>query len=203
MKVTRHQAIKFLKHQINNLKAMIAQGVKAFKSYILDLVDAESRLEELEMQKVELQGSEKQIKWAEEIREKVFSLLDNPGSLALDAAKQEIIKRDGLAVFLLDVESYIQENKEKFHKLGEDKAKKSISQMRTLAADLEIEAKQLSTSCLAKLENPKYQLGLSRLQTLNTLSDASAWIEFFRDIEVSWNGYLKVVIALRGDYFKQ
>ena len=110
-------------------------------------------------QLVTLKGSEKQIAWAEKIRETVLSLIENKEAIALENAKERVFNSRG---------------------------NKTIEEALAMV--------------LKEEETPKLKQGAEQLGKLKSLDSASDWI-CFKDIDLSWNGYIKLLTVLRGQQF--
>ncbi|ATW59287.1 hypothetical protein Cl131_gp019 [Aphanizomenon phage vB_AphaS-CL131] len=144
-----------------DLKAKIQATLKliAFKikRYVLQLLELDQKLEvAMSEQLVQLRGSEKQIAWAEKIRETVFSLIENKEAIALENAKDRVVNSMG---------------------------RKSLEECLSMI--------------LAEAEHPKLKKGLEQLDKLKILESASDWI-CFKEVDLSWNGYIKILSIARG-----
>lgn len=202
MKTTKTFLIKTLKHQIQVIKAILAKGVKAFKSYVLKLVDLEAQLEELIMSLPKLRGTEKQTTWANDIRTKVLAVVQNSEDICYASAKKEIIKKEGYASFFMNLELYIQENTAQItESLGLEKAQDYFEALRQSNEEIETMTQALVKKWISKLGNPKMQTGISRIGKLETLDCACTWIMNFKSVTLDWDGYLSIISTLRGDYF--
>ena len=202
MKVTKTFLIRIVKHQIQVIKDILSKGVKAFKSYVLRLVDLENQLEELTVTLPELKGTEKQIAWASDIRSEVLNLVENAQAVCYESAKREVIKREGYADFFMDLEGYITENKEQVtSNLGQEKAERYFDALRENNKEIEELTQDRVARNLAKLNNTKLQTGLSRVDKLKTLTDSCVWITCFKNVTMDWDSYISILSTLRGDYF--
>jgi hypothetical protein len=202
MKVTKTFLIRIVKHQIQVIKDILSKGVKAFKSYILRLVDLEAKLEELTVTLPELKGTEKQVAWANDIRSKVLNLVENVQTFCYESAKREVLKREGYAEFFMDLEGYITENKEQVtSNLGQEKAERYFDALRENNKEIEELTQDRVARNLAKLNNTKLQTGLSRVDKLRTLSDSCVWITCFKNVTMDWDSYISILSTLRGDSF--
>lgn len=202
MKVAKTFLIKTVKHQIQVIKNILSKGVKAFKSYVLRLVDLEAKLEELTVASPELKGTEKQIAWASDIRNKVLNLVENAQVICYESAKKEVIKREGYADFFMDLEGYITENKEQVtNSLGEEQAERYFNALHKNNKEIEELTQDRVAKNLAKLKNAKLQTGLSRVDKLKTLSDSCVWITCFKNVTMDWDSYISILSTLRGDSF--
>jgi hypothetical protein len=202
MKVTKTFLIKIVKHQIQVIKDILSKGVKAFKSYILRLVDLEAKLEELTVTLPELKGTEKQVAWANDIREKVLNLVENAQAVCYESAKREVLKKEGYADFFMDLDKYIASNKEQAtSNLGQENAERYFNALRENEKEIEELTQDRAGRNLAKLNNTKLQTGLSRVDKLRTLSDSCVWITCFKNVTMDWDSYISILSTLRGDYF--
>ena len=202
MKVTKTFLIKIVKHQIQVIKDILSKGVKAFKSYILRLVDLEAKLEELTVTLPELKGTEKQVAWANDIREKVLNLVENAQAVCYESAKREVLKREGYADFFMDLDKYIHENKEQLTQdIGQEKAERYFNALRENNEEIEQLTADRVAKNLAKLNGVKMQTGLSRVDKLRTLSDSCVWITCFKNVTMDWDSYISILSTLRGDSF--
>jgi hypothetical protein len=202
MKVTKTFLIKIVKHQIQVIKDILSKGVKAFKSYVLRLVDLENQLEELTVTLPELKGTEKQIAWASDIRSEVLNLVENAQAICYESAKREVIKKEGYADFFMDLEKYITENKEQVtNSLGEEQAERYFNALRENSKEIEQLTQDRVAKNLAKLNGVKMQTGLSRVDKLKTLTDSCVWITCFKNVTMDWDSYISILSTLRGDYF--
>jgi hypothetical protein len=202
MKVTKTFLIRIVKHQIQVIKDILSKGVKAFKSYILRLVDLEAKLEELTVRLPELNGTEKQIAWASDIRSEVLNLVENAQAVCYESAKREVLKREGYADFFMDLEGYITENKEQVtSNLGEEKAERYFNALRENEKEIEELTQDRVARNLAKLNGVKMQTGLSRVDKLKTLTDSCVWITCFKNVTMDWDSYISILSTLRGDSF--
>jgi len=200
MKVTKTFLIKTVKHQIQVIKDILSKGVKAFKSYVLRLVDLENQLEELTV--TELKGTEKQIAWASDIRNKVLNLVENAQAICYESAKKEVLKKEGYADFFMDLDKYIHENKEQVTtNLGQEKADRYFNALRENNKEIEQLTQDRVAKNLAKLNNAKLQTGLSRVDKLKTLTDSCVWITCFKNVTMDWDSYISILSTLRGDSF--
>jgi hypothetical protein len=202
MKVTKTFLIRIVKHQIQVIKDILSKGVKAFKSYILRLVDLEAKLEELTLTLPELKGTEKQVAWANDIRSKVLNLVENAQAICYESAKRGILKREGYAEFFMDLDKYIHENKEQLTQdIGQEKAERYFNALRENNEEIEQLTQDRVAKNLAKLNGVKMQTGLSRLDKLKTLTDSCVWITCFKNVTMDWDSYISILSTLRGDYF--
>jgi hypothetical protein len=202
MKVTKTFLIKIVKHQIQVIKDILSKGVKAFKSYVLRLVDLEAKLEELTVTLPELNGTEKQVAWANDIRSKVLNLVENAQAICYESAKRGILKREGYAEFFMDLDKYIHENKEQLTQdIGQEKAERYFNALRENNEEIEQLTQDRVAKNLAKLNGVKMQTGLSRLDKLKTLTDSCVWITCFKNVTMDWDSYISILSTLRGDYF--
>jgi len=202
MKVTKTFLIRIVKHQIQVIKDILSKGVKAFKSYVLRLVDLENQLEELTVALPELKGTEKQVAWANDIRVKVVNLVENAQAICYESAKKEVIKKEGYADFFMDLDKYITENKEQVtNSLGEEQAERYFNALRENNKEIEQLTQDRVAKNLAKLNGVKMQTGLSRVDKLRTLSDSCVWITCFKNVTMDWDSYISILSTLRGDYF--
>jgi len=202
MKVTKTFLIKTVKHQIQVIKNILSKGVKAFKSYVLRLVDLENQLEELTVTLPELKGTEKQVAWANDIRSKVLDLVDNAQVICYESAKREVIKREGYADFFMDLEGYIAQNQVQVTaNLGQEQAERYFNALRENNKEIEQLTQDRVARNLAKLNGVKMQTGLSRVDKLRTLSDSCVWITCFKNVTMDWDSYISILSTLRGDYF--
>ena len=202
MKVTKTFLIRIVKHQIQVIKDILSKGVKAFKSYVLRLVDLEAKLEELTVTLPELNGTEKQVAWANDIRSKVLNLVENAQTICYESAKREVIKREGYADFFMDLDKYIHENKEQLTQdIGQEKAERYFNALRENNEEIEQLTQDRVAKNLAKLNGVKMQTGLSRLDKLKTLTDSCVWITCFKNVTMDWDSYISILSTLRGDYF--
>jgi len=202
MKVTKTFLIRIVKHQIQVIKDILSKGVKAFKSYVLRLVDLEAKLEELTVTLPELNGTEKQIAWASDIRSEVLNLVENAQAVCYESAKREVLKREGYADFFMDLEGYITENKEQVtSNLGQENAERYFNALRENNKEIEELTQDRVARNLAKLNNTKLQTGLSRVDKLRTLSDSCVWITCFKNVTMDWDSYISILSTLRGDSF--
>jgi hypothetical protein len=202
MKVTKTFLIRIVKHQIQVIKDILSKGVKAFKSYILRLVDLEAKLEELTVTLPELKGTEKQVAWANDIRSKVLNLVENAQAICYESAKRGILKREGYAEFFMDLDKYIHENKEQLTQdIGQEKAERYFNALRENNEEIEQLTQDRVAKNLAKLNGVKMQTGLSRLDKLKTLTDSCVWITCFKNVTMDWDSYISILSTLRGDYF--
>jgi hypothetical protein len=204
MKVTKTFLIRIVKHQIQVIKDILSKGVKAFKSYVLRLVDLENQLEELTvaLPLPELKGTEKQVAWANDIRSKVLNLVENVQAFCYESAKREVLKREGYADFFMDLEGYITENKEQVtSNLGEEKAERYFNALRENEKEIEELTQDRVARNLAKLNGVKMQTGLSRVDKLKTLTDSCVWITCFKNVTMDWDSYISILSTLRGDSF--
>jgi hypothetical protein len=204
MKVTKTFLIKIVKHQIQVIKDILSKGVKAFKSYVLRLVDLENQLEELTvaLPLPELKGTEKQVAWANDIRVKVLNLVENAQAICYESAKKEVIKREGYADFFMDLDKYIHENKKQVTtNLGEEQAERYFNALRENNKEIEELTQDRVARNLAKLNGVKMQTGLSRVDRLKTLSDSCVWITCFKSVTMDWDSYISILSTLRGDSF--
>jgi hypothetical protein len=202
MKVTKTFLIRIVKHQIQVIKDILSKGVKAFKSYVLRLVDLENQLEELTVALPELKGTEKQVAWANDIRVKVVNLVENAQAICYESAKKEVIKKEGYADFFMDLDNYITENKEQVtNSLGEEQAERYFNALRENNKEIEQLTQDRVAKNLAKLNGVKMQTGLSRVDKLRTLSDSCVWITCFKNVTMDWDSYISILSTLRGDYF--
>jgi hypothetical protein len=200
MKVTKTFLIKTVKHQIQVIKNILSKGVKAFKSYVLRLVDLENQLEELTV--TELKGTEKQVAWANDIRSKVLNLVENVQAVCYESAKREVIKREGYADFFMDLEGYIAQNQVQVTaNLGQEQADRYFNALRENNKEIEQLTQDRVARNLAKLNGVKMQTGLSRVDKLRTLSDSCVWITCFKNVSMDWDSYISILSTLRGDYF--
>jgi hypothetical protein len=184
------------------IKDILSKGVKAFKSYILRLVDLEAKLEELTVRLPELNGTEKQIAWASDIRSEVLNLVENAQAICYESAKREVLKREGYAEFFMDLEGYITENKEQVtSNLGQENAERYFNALRENNKEIEELTQDRVARNLAKLNNTKLQTGLSRVDKLRTLSDSCVWITCFKNVTMDWDSYISILSTLRGDSF--
>ena len=159
--------IRVIKNQITACLREIAKGVKSFVDRLIVL---EGQLEKLlvkqEAKKVKqlpnLTGSEKQIAWAEKIRETVLSLIENKEAIALENAKERVFNSRG---------------------------NKTIEEALAMV--------------LKEEETPKLKQGAERIHKLESLVSASDWINCFKDVDLSWNGYIKTITALRSPIFNK
>jgi hypothetical protein len=202
MKVTKTFLIRIVKHQIQVIKDILSKGVKAFKSYVLRLVDLENQLEELTVALPELKGTEKQVAWANDIRVKVVNLVENAQAICYESAKKEVIKKEGYADFFMDLDKYITEKKEQVtNSLGEEQAERYFNALRENNKEIEQLTQDRVAKNLAKLNGVKMQTGLSRVDKLRTLSDSCVWITCFKNVTMDWDSYISILSTLRGDYF--
>ena len=202
MKVTKTFLIKTVKHQIQVIKNILSKGVKAFKSYVLRLVDLENQLEELTVTLPELKGTEKQIAWASDIRNKVLNLVENAHAICYESAKREVLKKEGYADFFVDLDKYIASNKEQAtSNLGQEKADRYFNALRENNKEIEQLTQDRVVKNLAKLNNAKLQTGLSRVDKLKTLTDSCVWITCFKNVTMDWDSYISILSTLRGDSF--
>jgi hypothetical protein len=202
MKVTKTFLVRIVKHQIQVIKDILSKGVKAFKSYVLRLVDLEAKLEELTVTLPELNGTEKQVAWANDIRSKVLNLVENAQTICYESAKREVIKREGYADFFMDLDKYIHENKEQLTQdIGQENAERYFNALRENNKEIEELTQDRAGRNLAKLNNTKLQTGLSRVDKLRTLSDSCVWITCFKNVTMDWDSYISILSTLRGDYF--
>jgi hypothetical protein len=202
MKVTKTFLIRIVKHQIQVIKDILSKGVKAFKSYVLRLVDLENQLEELTVALPELKGTEKQVAWANDIRVKVVNLVENAQAICYESAKKEVIKKEGYADFFMDLDKYITEKKEQVtNSLGEEQAERYFNALRENNKEIEQLTQDRVAKNLAKLNGVKMQTGLSRLDKLKTLTDSCVWITCFKNVTMDWDSYISILSTLRGDYF--
>lgn len=202
MKVTKTFLIKIVKHQIQVIKDILSKGVKAFKSYILRLVDLEAKLEELIVTLPELKGTEKQVAWANDIREKVLNLVENAQAVCYESAKREVLEKEGYADFFMDLDKYIASNKEQVtNNLGEEQAERYFNALRENEKEIEELTQDRVARNLAKLNGVKMQTGLSRVDKLRTLSDSCVWITCFKNVTMDWDSYISILSTLRGDSF--
>jgi hypothetical protein len=202
MKVTKTFLIRIVKHQIQVIKDILSKGVKAFKSYVLRLVDLEAKLEELTVTLPELNGTEKQVAWANDIRSKVLNLVENAQAICYESAKRGILKREGYAEFFMDLDKYIHENKEQLTQdIGQEKAERYFNALRENNEEIEQLTQDRVAKNLAKLNGVKMQTGLSRVDKLKTLTDSCVWITCFKNVTMDWDSYISILSTLRGDYF--
>jgi hypothetical protein len=202
MKVTKTFLIRIVKHQIQVIKDILSKGVKAFKSYVLRLVDLENQLEELTVTLPELNGTEKQVAWANDIRSKVLNLVENAQTICYESAKREVIKREGYADFFMDLDKYIHENKEQLTQdIGQENAERYFNALRENNKEIEELTQDRAAKNLAKLNGVKMQTGLSRVDKLKTLTDSCVWITCFKNVTMDWDSYISILSTLRGDSF--
>ena len=202
MKVTKTFLIRIVKHQIQVIKDILSKGVKAFKSYVLRLVDLEAKLEELTVTLPELNGTEKQVAWANDIRSKVLNLVENAQTICYESAKREVIKREGYADFFMDLDKYIHENKEQLTQdIGQENAERYFNALRENNKEIEELTQDRAAKNLAKLNGVKMQTGLSRVDKLKTLTDSCVWITCFKNVTMDWDSYISILSTLRGDSF--
>jgi hypothetical protein len=202
MKVTKTFLVRIVKHQIQVIKDILSKGVKAFKSYVLRLVDLEAKLEELTVTLPELNGTEKQVAWANDIRSKVLNLVENAQTICYESAKREVLKREGYADFFMDLDKYIHENKEQLTQdIGQEKAERYFNALRENNKEIEELTQDRAAKNLAKLNGVKMQTGLSRVDKLKTLTDSCVWITCFKNVTMDWDSYISILSTLRGDSF--
>jgi hypothetical protein len=202
MKVTKTFLIRIVKHQIQVIKDILSKGVKAFKSYVLRLVDLENQLEELTVRLPELKGTEKQVAWANDIRSKVLNLVENAQAICYESAKREVLEKEGYADFFMDLDKYIASNKEQVtNNLGEEQAERYFNALRENEKEIEELTQDRVARNLAKLNGVKMQTGLSRVDKLRTLSDSCVWITCFKNVTMDWDSYISILSTLRGDSF--
>jgi hypothetical protein len=202
MKVTKTFLVRIVKHQIQVIKDILSKGVKAFKSYVLRLVDLEAKLEELTVTLPELNGTEKQVAWANDIRSKVLNLVENAQTICYESAKREVIKREGYADFFMDLDKYIHENKEQLTQdIGQENAERYFNALRENNKEIEELTQDRAAKNLAKLNGVKMQTGLSRVDKLKTLTDSCVWITCFKNVTMDWDSYISILSTLRGDSF--
>lgn len=151
---SQSQLVLDLKAKIQATLKLIALKVKR---YVFQLLELDQKLEEaMSEQLVALKGSDKQIAWAEKIRETILSLIENKEKIALENAKDRLVNFMG---------------------------RKSLEDCLAMV--------------LAEAEHPKLKKGLEQLDKLKTLDSASDWI-CFKDVDLSWNGYIKILSIVRG-----
>jgi len=204
MKVTKTFLIKIVKHQIQVIKDILSKGVKAFKSYILRLIDLEAELEELTvtLPLPELKGTEKQVAWANDIRSKVLNLVENAQAICYESAKREVLKREGYSSFFMDLDKYIHENKEQLTQdIGQEKAERYFNALRENNEEIEQLTQDRVAKNVSKISGVKMQTGLSRVDKLKTLTDSCVWITCFKNVTMDWDSYISILSTLRGDYF--